>query len=87
MRLEADAVRLRYGARTILDRVSFRLEPGELAGLVGPNGAGKTSLLRLLAGLVAPDAGEVRLDGRPFASVSRTARADNASARAFSTCA
>lgn len=49
----------RYGDRTVLDRVSFGLAPGEKAGVVGDNGAGKSTLLRLLAGEERPDSGEV----------------------------
>ncbi|MFG2314648.1 TlrC/CarA/OleB/SrmB family ABC-F type ribosomal protection protein [Streptomyces tendae] len=49
----------RYPGRTVLDRVSFTLKPGEKAGLIGDNGAGKSTLLRLLAGQERPDSGEV----------------------------
>ena len=48
-----------YGARRVLDGVSFTVAPGRRLGLVGENGAGKTTLLRLLAGLEEPDHGEV----------------------------
>jgi ATP-binding cassette, subfamily F, member 3 len=50
-----------YGARTLFEGVSFRLDPGERLAVVGRNGTGKTTLLRCLAGQVAPDAGEVVL--------------------------
>ncbi|MFJ6697010.1 ribosomal protection-like ABC-F family protein [Streptomyces sp. NPDC091272] len=47
----------RYGDRTVLDRVSFTVRPGEKVGVVGDNGAGKSTLLRLLAGVELPDNG------------------------------
>ncbi|HUF79312.1 MAG TPA: ATP-binding cassette domain-containing protein, partial [Thermoanaerobaculia bacterium] len=57
--------------RRILGPLELDVERGESVAVVGPNGAGKTTLLRLLAGLLAPSAGEVRLAGRPLASYSR----------------
>ena len=53
-----------YGQTTALDNFSFRLAPGEVVTLLGPNGAGKTTAVRLLLGLIAPNAGSVRVLGR-----------------------
>ncbi|WP_347059896.1 ABC transporter ATP-binding protein [Blastococcus sp. HT6-30] len=58
-------LRKRYGRRTAVDDVSFSVGRGEVVGLLGPNGAGKTSVIKMLLGLVRPDAGEVLLLGRP----------------------
>ncbi|MEU8462168.1 alpha/beta fold hydrolase [Streptomyces sp. NPDC029003] len=52
----------RYAVRDL----SFRVEKGQVLGLLGPNGAGKTTTLRMLMGLIAPDAGEVRVFGHPI---------------------
>src|SRR3954454_16317598 len=58
-------LRERYGRRTAVDGVSFTVGRGEVVALLGPNGAGKTSVIKMLLGLVRPDAGEVMLLGRP----------------------
>ena len=58
-------LRKRYGRRTAVDDVSFTVGRGEVLGLLGPNGAGKTSVIKMLLGLVRPDAGEVLLLGHP----------------------
>src|SRR4051812_11122634 len=55
----------RYGRQTAVVDVSFTVDRGEVLGLLGPNGAGKTSVIKMLLGLVRPDAGEVLLLGRP----------------------
>jgi ABC-2 type transport system ATP-binding protein len=72
--LQVADVRKRFGPTTALDGVSLAVEAGELFGLLGPNGAGKTTLLSVVAGLLEPDAGEVRLAGRPFRASDREAR-------------
>jgi heme exporter protein A len=61
--LEAAAVGRRFGRRRVLEDVSFALAPGGFLLLLGPNGAGKTTLLRLLATLLAPSVGGVRVCG------------------------
>jgi ABC-type Fe3+/spermidine/putrescine transport system ATPase subunit len=49
-----------FGAdRPVVDDVSFEIETGEIFGLVGPSGCGKTTLLRMVAGFVRPDAGDI----------------------------
>ena len=53
----------RFGTLEAVREVSFVVAPGEIFGLVGPDGAGKTTILRMLAGVLAPDSGELRLDG------------------------
>ncbi|PPF28579.1 histidinol phosphatase [Rathayibacter tritici] len=71
MTLEADRVAWRRGGRLVVDGVSLRPGPGATVGLLGPNGSGKSSLLRLLQGTAAPDAGVVTLDGAPLRSLRR----------------
>ena len=62
--LAVRGVTKRFGARAALQSVSFELSPGELVGIIGPNGAGKTTLLSILAGVLAPDEGELTVSGR-----------------------
>jgi ABC-2 type transport system ATP-binding protein len=56
----------RFDTRVAVDDVSFELRPGEILALLGPNGAGKTTTLRMLAGLIDPTSGDVRIDGEPM---------------------
>jgi branched-chain amino acid transport system ATP-binding protein len=61
--LEADGLHVRYGAVTALSGVSLTVGKGEIVAVVGSNGVGKTTLLRTLAGILAPQAGRIMLDG------------------------
>ncbi|MBA2255251.1 MAG: ABC transporter ATP-binding protein [Chloroflexi bacterium] len=56
----------RYGAQPALQGLDMNVPTGAVYGFLGPNGAGKTTLMRILVGLLRPDAGEVRLLGEPF---------------------
>lgn len=58
-----------------LDGVTAALEPGRITAICGPNGAGKSSLLEALAGLLAPQSGEVALEGAPLTTLHRRERA------------
>lgn len=58
-----------YGGRTVLARLSHRFEPGEFVAIMGESGVGKSTLLNLIAGLDAPDGGEVRVDGVPMSAL------------------
>ncbi|HWW87314.1 MAG TPA: ABC transporter ATP-binding protein, partial [Vicinamibacterales bacterium] len=59
----ADRLVKRFGAVRALDGVSFRVEPGELFGLIGPDGGGKTTLFRILTTLMVPDSGSATVLG------------------------
>jgi ABC-type Fe3+/spermidine/putrescine transport system ATPase subunit len=61
----------RFGTRVALDRVSLDVAPGESIVVFGPSGCGKTTLLRLIAGLEAPDEGDIQLEGVPVARGGR----------------
>jgi iron(III) transport system ATP-binding protein len=60
-----------YRGRRVIDSLSFMIEAGERIVLFGPSGCGKSTTLLLIAGLVAPDAGEIRIDGRVVSTVRR----------------
>ena len=64
--LEASDLHCKRGARTLYSGLSFALGAGELLRVAGENGSGKTTLLKILAGLLDPDAGEVRWRGEPI---------------------
>jgi ABC-2 type transport system ATP-binding protein len=58
-----------FGAVKAVDQLSFTVEPGSITGFLGPNGAGKTTTLRMLLGLVTPDAGTATISGRSYAGL------------------
>ncbi len=73
--LAARDVSVRLGGNPILKSVSFEARAGEVAGLIGPNGAGKSTLLRVLAGLLRPESGEVRIEDEPLKGLNSAQRA------------
>ena len=64
MSITLDAVTKRYADQTTVDRVSLEIEKGELFVLLGASGSGKSTILRMIAGLILPDEGTIRLEGR-----------------------
>jgi NitT/TauT family transport system ATP-binding protein len=69
--LEGRGLTVAFGSHVVLDSIDLSLAEGEFLCMVGPSGCGKTTLLRVVAGLLPPTAGEVRFDGRPIAGPSR----------------
>src|SRR5262245_47670071 len=72
--IEAENLTKRLGGRTVVDDVSFRVEPGTVMGFLGPNGAGKTTTLRMLTGLSSPDRGEANVLGGPYRELPNPGR-------------
>src|SRR5437868_9752200 len=62
--LETDRLCKSFGALTVADSISFRLEPGARHALIGPNGAGKTTFVNMLSGRIPPSSGKILLGGR-----------------------
>ena len=65
--LTCDGLTKSFGDRAAVDAISFSISPGEIYGLLGPNGAGKTTTIKMVCGLVAPDAGTITIAGRAAA--------------------
>src|ERR1700759_3388746 len=63
MNLIADRLQKKFGAITAVEDVSFAATPGKILGLLGPNGAGKSTTIGMIAGLITPDSGAVKIDG------------------------
>lgn len=66
--LRAEGLTKRFGAVLAVDQATIQVNPGEVVGLLGPNGAGKTTMLRMIAGILAPDAGSVTVAGMDMAT-------------------
>jgi ABC-2 type transport system ATP-binding protein len=69
--LELQRLTRRYGDLVALDDLSFTVAEGQMFGFVGPNGASKTTAMRIVLGVLEPDAGEVRWRGRPVDAATR----------------
>lgn len=75
MTLEARDVDISFDGRSVVSGASLTLEPGTVTGVIGPNGAGKSSMLRALAGQVAPRSGVIRVAGSRVSALSARERA------------
>ena len=67
--IQAHGLTKNYGSVRAVDDLSFSVDRGSVTGFLGPNGAGKTTTLRMLLGLVAPDAGTATIDGHVYADL------------------
>ncbi len=65
--IEAHGLTKRYGDKTVVDGMTFTVQPGKVTGFLGPNGAGKSTTMRMIVGLDRPTAGSVTVNGRPYA--------------------
>jgi branched-chain amino acid transport system ATP-binding protein len=81
--LSADGITKAFGATRVLSDITLAVAPGEPVGLFGPNGSGKTTLVNILSGLLPPDAGTVRFDGKEITRLPLDARYRLGLARTF----
>ncbi|TAK42572.1 MAG: ATP-binding cassette domain-containing protein, partial [Betaproteobacteria bacterium] len=81
--LEVSGLTKRFGGFTAVGNVSFRVEDGEILGLIGPNGSGKSTTFNLIAGLHAPSEGSVRLRGAEIGGSAPAAICHRGIARTF----
>lgn len=72
--LEVVGLNKNFGAIPVLREIDFTVAPGMLAAILGASGSGKTTILRLIAGFLQPDSGQIRLDGMVLASPARSLR-------------
>ena len=73
MRVEVRGLSKSFGPVQAVSDLSFTVEPGSVTGFLGPNGAGKTTTLRMVLGLMQPDAGTATFNGAPYIVAARTA--------------
>jgi ABC-2 type transport system ATP-binding protein len=69
--IEVSGLSKRYGSLVAVDDLAFVARPGVVTGFLGPNGAGKSTTLRMILGLVHPDAGHATVLGRPYSELQR----------------
>ena len=74
--IEAQDLTCRFGDFVAVDKVSFRIETGEIFGFLGSNGCGKTTTMKMLTGLLPASSGEAKLLGRPISAQDRATRLD-----------
>ena len=67
--IDLQGIEIRYGARIVLDSISFSSKKGEFLGIIGPNGSGKTTLLKAISKVVEPSAGVISLEGRSISDL------------------
>jgi branched-chain amino acid transport system ATP-binding protein len=81
--LSVRSLNKQFGGFTAVNNVSFELAPGEILGLIGPNGSGKSTTFNVIAGLYAPSAGSIMLEGREIGGLTANQVCQRGLARTF----
>lgn len=81
--LEVEDLSMHFGGVKALDGVGFRVEPGDVVGIIGPNGSGKTTLINCITGFLKPTRGQVRFQGRDITGMKPHRVADLGVTRTF----
>ena len=71
IRIDLQNVSLGYGRKVVLKDITFRVNPGEMVGLIGPNGSGKSTVIRALSRIISPLSGKIILDGKNINKIPR----------------
>mgnify|MGYP003603020737 FL=1 len=74
--IEVNELSFKRGKRVIYENVSLKIRRGQITAIMGPSGTGKTTLLRLIGGQLTPDHGDILLDGKNLAQMSRQEECD-----------
>ena len=75
--IQIDGLTKRYGTTLAVDHLSFEVNHNEFFSILGPSGSGKTTTLRLIAGLIQPDAGDIFIDGQSMKGLTANQRPIN----------
>jgi lipopolysaccharide export system ATP-binding protein len=67
--IEFNNISLSYGKRLILDNINFKINEGQIFGMLGPNGVGKSTIFNLITGLISPDNGKIRINNNDVTSI------------------
>ena len=73
--LKIESLTVAYGSKTVLDNISFDVQPGEILALIGPNGTGKSTLIRAISGVIAIKSGDIFSDGQNLIDLNPSQRA------------
>jgi lipopolysaccharide export system ATP-binding protein len=75
--IEFENVSLAYGNRLILDNINFKINEGQIFGMLGPNGVGKSTIFNLITGLISPQNGKIKIEGHDVTNIQFILEVEN----------